>query len=116
MKFKFEPNRAIVQNLKNKMTGKVTKFLVCTFDENGEFETNDQRIINVLKTKLLGVTWEEEIPVEGSDEVVQIIEKESNPNELDHLTDDDIREMAKNNGIKSWHVKSIKRLKKELGV
>jgi hypothetical protein len=103
MKFYFEPNHTVVQSIKNKVTGQVNRFVVCKFDENGELETNDDKLIFILQNKLTGCTWEQGREVKAE----QVI---------DVLSDDDIRELAKEKGIKSWHVKKIDKLKKELEV
>jgi len=101
MLFKYEPNRSIIQTIEQKQTGKKHQFVVCKFDENGELETNDNKIIHILQTKLNGCTWEEDRKVDPI-------------NVLDILSDDDIRKLAKEKGIKSWHIMSIENLKKKL--
>ena len=103
MLFKYEPNHSIIQTIEQKQTGKKHQFVVCKFDENGELETNDDKIIFVLQNKLHGCTWDE-------GKTVKAIEV------LDVLSDADIRELAKEKGIKSWHVKKIDKLRKELEV
>lgn len=101
MLFKYEPNHSIIQTIEQKQTGKKHQFVVCKFDENGELETNDDKIIHILQTKLNGCTWEEGKTVNPLDVI-------------DILSDDDIRKLAKEKGIKSWHVTSIENLKKKL--
>lgn len=103
MKFYFGQNHTVIQTIKNKIGKSTSRFVVCKFDENGEFETDDPKLIHILKTKLNGCTWDEEDSVEVKAEEVQEI-----------LSDDDIRQLAKAKGIKSWHLKAIKTLKKEL--
>lgn len=103
MKFYFEPNHAVIQSMVNKVTDKVNRFVVCQFDDKGELETNDDKIIFILQNKVTGCTWDEG-KIVLPDEVKSI------------LCDDEIRELAKEKGIKSWHTKSIKRLKEEMGV
>lgn len=105
MKFKFAQNHTVIQTIKNKQTGATNRFVVCKFDENGELETNDSKLIHILQTKLPGCTWDEEVNVEVTKEEVKEI-----------LSDDEIRELAKEKGIKSWHVKKIDNIKKELGM
>lgn len=106
MKFKYKQNFTVVQTIKNKMTGVVSgRFVVCKFDENGELETKDPKIIHILKTKLPGCTWDEEDNQEVKLEEVKEI-----------LSEEEIRALAKEKKIKSWHVKSIENLKKELEV
>lgn len=101
MLFKYEPNHSIIQTIEQKQTGKKHQFVVCKFDENGELETNDDKIIHILQTKLNGCTWEEGKTVNPLDVI-------------DILSDDDIRKLSKEKGIKSWHVMSIENLKKKL--
>jgi len=102
MKFKFAQNHTVIQTIKNKQTGASNRFVVCKFDENGELDTQDPRIIHILQTKLPGCTWEgQEVELEEVKEI---------------LSDDEIRQLAKSKGIKSWHVKKIDNIKKELGM
>lgn len=103
MKFKFAQNHTVIQTIKNKQTGASNRFVVCKFDENGELETKDPKIIHILQTKLPGCTWEglENVTTEDVKEI---------------LSDDEIRQLAKAKGIKSWHVKKIDNIKKELGM
>lgn len=101
MKFKYGQNHTVIQTIKNKQTGATNRYAICKFDENGELETEDPKIIFILQNKLPGCTWEGEETVEA-EEVQEI------------LSDDDIRQLAKEKGIKSWHVKKIDNLKKEL--
>ena len=101
MLFKYTPNHSIVQTIHNRQTGRKDRFVVCKFDENGELETNDDKIIHILQTKLNGCTWEEDRKVDPI-------------NVLDILSDDEIRQLAKDKGIKSWHVMNINNLKKKL--
>jgi hypothetical protein len=103
MRFHFEPNHTVIQSIKNKRTGHVNRFVVCKFDDKGQLETEDDKIIFILQNKLHGCTWDEGKTVEA----IEV---------LDVLSDEDIRELAKDKGIKSWHVKKIDKLKKELGV
>lgn len=101
MKFYYKPKEAIVQNIKEKQTGSIKRHLVCVFDGNGELETEDEKVMFVLQNKLPGCTWDEG----------KIITKEEAKSILD---DKEIRELAKDKGIKHWHNKSIDRLKTEL--
>lgn len=64
MKFYFGQNHTVIQNVTNKQTGAVNRFVVCKFDENGELETNDPKLIHILQTKLPGCTWEGEETVD----------------------------------------------------
>lgn len=106
MKFKYGQNHTVVQTMKSKQTGKVLKrFVVCKFDENGELETNDPMLIHILKTKLPGCTWDESDPE-------NITVKPEEVREI--LSDDEIRQLAKEKGVKSWHLKGIDKLKEEL--
>lgn len=72
-----------------KSKGRLKNVKSFRFDANGEFETDNVHLIEKLK-----------LHFETSNE----------------LSEDEIRQLAKDNGIKSWHVKSIETLKKELGV
>jgi len=100
MKFKYGQNHTVVQTIKNKVTGVTNRFAVCKFDDNGELETTDKKIIHVLQNHLPGCTWEgKEIEAE---KVVEI------------LSDTELRTLAKRKGIKSSHNKSISKIKKEL--
>lgn len=104
MKFKFAQNHTVIQTIKNKQTGVVSgRFVVCKFDEKGELETNDPKLIHILKTKLPGCTWEDEKTVK-LEEVKEILDEQ------------ELRQLAKEKGVKSWHVKSITNIKKELGM
>jgi hypothetical protein len=51
--------------------------------------------------------------VEYSDKIIDIHMKDCQKSEQ---SEDEIRQLAKAKGIKSWHVKSIETLKEELGV
>lgn len=93
MKFYYKPKETIVQNIKNKQTGAINRFVVCVFDANGEFETIEPRIIHILQTKLPGCTWDEERKVELKD-VKEI------------LSDEELKE----SGLKRFHEMSYKEL------
>jgi len=102
MKFKYGQNHTVIQTIKHKQTGATNRYAVCKFDENGELETNDPKIIHILQNKLPGCTWEGE---------------EINPDEVKEiLSDDELRQLAKSKGIKHWHNKKISNIKKELGM
>ena len=101
MKFKYGQNQTIIQTIKHKQTGAKTRFVVCKFDENGELETNDPKIIHILQTKVTGCTWEDSESYETK-EVIDI------------MSDEDIRAIAKENHIKSYHNKKIDNIKVEL--
>ena len=104
MKFFYKQNHTVVQTMTNKQTGAVLgRYAVCKFDENGELETNDPKIIHILQNKLPDCTWEGEQEVKVED-IAGIFD------------DDEIRKLAKEKKIKSWHVKSPETLRKELGV
>jgi len=104
MKFKYKPNEFIIQTITNKVTGHISKHTVCKFDALGELETFDHKVIFILQNKV-DCTWDEE------DEESIVVEAEE---VKEILSDEDIRELAKAKGIKSWHVKKINNLKKEL--
>ena len=100
MLFHYKPKEAIVQNIKNKQTDKISRHLVCVFDAEGQLETEDPKIIYILQNKIPGCTWDgEEVKAEEVKEI---------------LDDTEIRQLAKAKGISHWHNKSIDRLKKEL--
>ena len=101
MKFYYGQNHTVIQNIKNKISGAVNRYAICKFDEKGELETSDPKLIFILQNKLPGCTWESKEKVEA-EEVKEI------------LSDDDIRQLAKTKGVKSWHIKSIENIKKEL--
>lgn len=88
MKFYGEPN-LLIRPRKN---GRFKRLRPFRFDQNGEFETDNPLLINALSKKFK-------------------TEKEN-----DEYTEEELREMAKEKGIKSWHVKSIEKLKSELGL
>jgi len=95
MKFKFAQNHTVIQTIKNKMTGATNRFVVCKFDDKGELETKDPKIIYVLQNKLPGCTWEG---------------KEVEPERVrNFLSDDDLKE----EGIKSYADMSYQELQVE---
>ena len=95
MKFKYGQNHTVIQTLKHKITGATSRFVVCKFDENGELETNDPKLIHILKTKLHGCTWDEEGNVEVKPEEVKEI-----------LSDEELEE----NGLKRYSDMTYKEL------
>ena len=96
MKFKGEPNLFVRINKPKR--GELKYF---TFDKNGIYETNHPFTIRRLKA-----TYDEivEIELEKEIDVVEYIE-----------TEEELRHRAKEAGITSWHDKSIKNIKMELG-
>ena len=92
MKFYAEPNM-LVRPRKN---GPYKRLKPFRFDENGEYETDNPLMIKALSKRF-------------KSENVEIVE------EVIELTEEEIRHMAKEKGIKSWHVKKIETLKEELG-
>lgn len=105
MKFEYVQNYTVIQTITNKVTGAKNRYAICKFDENGELETNDPKLIHILQNKLVGCTWDEE--AEDS-----IVVKAEEVQEI--LSDDDLRQLAKSKGIKHWHNKKIVNIKKEL--
>lgn len=87
MKFKGKPNELC------RIT-KIPRFVKCPnkirFDEKGIFETENKYLIKRLSIKFETLEDTEE------------------------LNEEKIRQLAKEKGIKSWHVKSIERLLQEL--
>ena len=72
------------------------------FDSNGEYETDSPLMIKALKQRFGEKQTEIHQDIEATEEL--------------ELTEEQIRLLAKEKGIKSWHVKSIETLRKELGV
>ena len=104
MKFKYKPNEFVIQTITNKLTGHISKHTVCRFDAQGELETFDKKVIFILQNKLIGCTWEH-----------NVFEKDVKAEEVqDILSDDDIRKLAKEKGIKSYWNKKIENIKSEL--
>lgn len=101
MRFRHDPNHTVIQSIKNKQTGATSRFVVCAFDEEGVLETEDPKIIYILQNKVEGCTCEDATEV-LAEKVVDI------------LSDDDLRALAKDKGIRSWHNKKIENIKKEL--
>jgi hypothetical protein len=99
MKFYAEPNLLV----RPRKTGVFRRIKPFRFDANGEYETENKHLIKVLSRRF------------GGDET--IAEELTEFEEIDKvLTDDEIRVMAKDAKIKSWHIKSIEKLREELGV
>lgn len=98
MLFKGEPNLQIQRRVK--MQGRVgwKNIVIGHFDDNGLFETNDESIIERMKVHY------------------EVVEHEAFEQEPKQFTDEEIRCLAKEQGIKSWHLKSIEKLKEELEV
>lgn len=96
MKFKGTPNLLVRINKPRK--GEVKLFV---FDENGLYETNHPITMARMKANY------EEV-IEEPEEIIEVIEEELEINEKE------LRQRAKEAGIKSWHVKSIDNLIKEL--
>jgi len=107
-KFFGQPQKAIM----SKKTHKV----MFRFDTKGEFITDDIEIINRAKgyfdcIKLEVVEVGEKVKKTFEEPQLVITHKD------DEVTlDEEIRQLAKDKKITSWHVKSIETLKKELGV
>jgi hypothetical protein len=77
MKFRYGQNHTVIQTIKHKITGATNRYVVCKFDDNGELETNDPKLIHILKTKLPGCTWDEEDNIEvKTEEVKEILSDE----------------------------------------
>ena len=97
MKFKGEPNQLVrITKVQKHLVRKVPKSI--RFDKDGIYETESPYLC-----KRLSVKFEEVI-----DEIEEVIE------ELIVETEEELRLRAKEAGIKSWHVKSIKNLIIEL--
>lgn len=102
MKFYSEPNMLV----RPRKTGMLRRVKPFRFDSNGVYETDNPHLIKVLSRRF-------KYDLESSEEVVDITEEVQ---EKSVLSEEEIRVMAKEKGIKSWHVKSIETLKKELEV
>lgn len=96
MKFYAEPNLLV----RPRKTGVFRKIKPFRFDANGMYETENKHLIKALSRRFKS-------DLEPAEELEEIKEE---------LTDEAIRLMAKEAKIKSYHVKSIERLKEELGV
>lgn len=97
MKFYGEPN--LLVRVRNNGPLKTVKNF--RFDANGEFETENKYLIRTLVGKFKS---DKEVVVENA--TTESIE----------YSEEQLRSMAKEQKIKSWHVKSIETLKEELGV
>ena len=82
------------------------RFRPFRFDNNGEYETDNLILIKALKQRFS--TDVNDISQKNNEDVIELIDEE--------LTEESIRQLAKERKIKSWHVKSIETLKEELGV
>jgi hypothetical protein len=101
MKFKGIPNNLVrITKISKTLVRKIPKSI--RFDENGVFETENPYLIKRLSVKF--ETIEEVV------EEVVVLEK------VVEVDESEIRLQAKEAGIKSWHVKSIDKLIKELEV
>ena len=103
------------------VTSKKTNKIMFRFDTKGEFITDDEEIIRrakgyfdciELKAEVIG-TLEKRIV---SDPVLIITTKDDEKELAKENTEEELRELAKEKGITSWHVKSVDTLKKELEV
>ena len=91
MKIQGTPNM-VVQTRKMTFGNKFAVVPLFKFDENGCAEIDETKFSQTDLSKITTLF------------------------KLNEQSEDDIRQMAKEKGIKSWHVKSIETLKKELGV
>lgn len=109
MKFYGTPGMLVRVN-KNKAKPRNLKSF--RFDDNGEFETENVRLINALKKRF---KHEEKVSLEKTEKISEpIIEIESEVIPLEELPEDQIRELAKEKKIKNWHNKKIETLILEL--
>ena len=102
MKFYAEPG-LLVRPRKN---GVMKRFRPFRFDNNGEYETDNPILVKALKQRFS--TDVNDVSQKNNEDVIELID--------DELTEESIRQLAKDRKIKSWHVKSIETLKEELGV
>jgi len=70
------------------------------FDKDGYFETENKHLIKRLSAKFKIV-----------EEVKEVLLEKNNESEV---SEEELRNLAKEAGIKSWHVKSVERIIKEL--
>lgn len=92
MKFKGEPNKLVrITKIKKHLVRKVPKAI--RFNKDGIYETENPYLCKKLSYKFEVVSEE-------------IKEQEE--------TEEELRQRAKEAGIKSWHLKTIENLKKEL--
>jgi len=104
MKFYAEPH--LLVRVRN--NGPLKNVRPFRFDENGEFETDNKYLIKTLIGKFKSDNKEPLIDKE-------VVTKEK-ANETIEYSEEELRAMAKEQKIKSWHVKSVETLKEELGV
>jgi hypothetical protein len=86
MKFKGEPNLYV--RISNKYVQRATGKKGFMFDENGIYETDNELLI-----KLLGQHFEVENNAPGEE-----------------INEDEIRQLAKEKGIKNWHNRKVETL------
>lgn len=99
MKLKGTPGQ-VVQVRKNRVNGGTAIIPLFVFDEKGFAEVDESKLSAIDKeklTRLFGYT-------------------EGDSNGDNELSEEEIRALAKERKVKSWHTKSIENLKKELGV
>lgn len=60
MKFYATPNITVMQRIRNRFNGTFKNSIVCRFDENGELETHDPIIQDILMKRFNGCTWDKE--------------------------------------------------------
>lgn len=101
------------------INSKATNKPIFRFDTKGEFITDDEEIIK----RALGYFDYIKMTAQVEGKKVTKTVKETpltittKPKEqTKELSDDEIRQLAKDKHIKSWHVKAIDTLKEELGV
>jgi len=103
MKYKAEPNLNIIRRTKRQFGNTFVLKNIAQFDENGLFETDDEKLIEILDKSYDCIRLDE---YKMADEKILVTE----------MTDEEIRALAKEKKIKSWNLKKIETLKKELGV
>ena len=103
MKYKAEPNLNIIRRTKRQFGNTFVLKNIAQFDENGIFETFDEKLIEILDKSYDCIRLDE---YKMADEKILVAE----------MTDEEIRALAKEKKIKSWNLKSISKLKTEMGV
>lgn len=103
------------------INSKATNKPIFRFDTKGEFITDDEEIIKRALgyfdyIKMTAQVEGEKVAKTVTHTPLTITHKEEVKKEAKELSDDEIRQLAKDKHIKSWHVKAIDTLKEELGV
>jgi hypothetical protein len=82
--------------------GKLRPVQLFKFDSKGFAEFDETKLSGADKSRLMAK--------------FKVVDSVKKVDKVEVMDDDIIRQLAKDKGIKSWHVKSIAKLKEELGV